>query len=182
MVLVTGDTTVEPDERVALVITGVTGAMFDYAQSTLFGVIANDDGLPTLTIKGSSLGEGNAASQDLPFTASLSFPVGIPVTFTITTANDGAIAPSDYVAEPGRTITIAEGSPGTTFALTINGDTAIEPDERILVMVSNVNNARYEPLDSRPYGTIRDDDGPPALVDLRQRRSRRRQWHVADGC
>ena len=69
---------------------GVTGARFDYARSTLFGVIANDDGLPTLTIMGSSLSEGNAASQDLPFTASLSFPIGVPVTFTIATANDGA--------------------------------------------------------------------------------------------
>lgn len=91
-----------------------------------------------LTISDQTLSEGDAGTKIFSFTVNLSKAMGAPVTFDVATANGSATAGSDYVALslPGQSI--AAGVTSKIFSVTVNGDTAPEPDETFSVNVSNV--------------------------------------------
>ncbi|HUQ32902.1 MAG TPA: Calx-beta domain-containing protein [Pyrinomonadaceae bacterium] len=163
---VTGDTAIENDETFFVNVTSVTGANAVDTQGV--GTIQNDD-FPALSISDVSLNEGNAGTTTFAFTVQLSAaaPTG-GVTFDIATADgtaqDGTPAgeDTDYVARSLTTQTISAGSQTYTFNVTVNGDTAIEPDETFLVNVSNVTGATVS--DGQGQGTIQNDDSPKLSI------------------
>ena len=165
LVLVNGDTDVEPNERFSIRVANVSGAAtYDATASDPYGWIWDDDGSPELYLDGHGVDEGNSGTRELVFDAILSHPSSAAVTFDYVSTNDTATAPSDYVAESGS-ITIPAGSTSASISVTVKGDTAVEPDERFKISVSNLVGATYEADGSDPYGWIRDDDNPaPRLV------------------
>jgi len=159
---INGDVAVEPNETFFVNVTNVSGATVTDGQGT--GTIQNDD-LPALTVNDVSQNEGNSGTTTFSFTVSLSTvaPAG-GVTFDIATQDDSATtANNDYVARTLTAQTIPAGSSTYTFDVTVNGDTAVEPNESFFVNVTNVSGATV--ADGQGVGTIQNDDSPDLSVD-----------------
>ena len=152
-VTINGDTTVEQDETFFLNLSSVTGALIGDGQGT--GTILNDDA-PSLSIGDVAVAEGNSGTSTATFTISLSGPSANATTFDIATSNGTAVAGSDYVAASANGLVIAAGATSRTFSVTINGDTATEPNETFFVSLSNASNAAIG--DGQAVGTINNDD------------------------
>ncbi|WP_293395863.1 Calx-beta domain-containing protein, partial [Nevskia sp.] len=151
-----GDTTVEPDETFFVNLSNATGGA-TIADAQGIGTIVNDDAsaTPTIAINDVSATEGNTGSKIYTFTVSLSAAASGPVTVAYATANATATAGSDYSAASG-TLNFAAGITTQTVNVTVNGDTAVEPDETFVVNLSNPSGATI--ADSQGFGTIVNDD------------------------
>jgi serine protease len=110
----------------------------------------------SLSIADLSITEGNSGSKQATFRVRLSAAASGTVTYDIATSNGSATAGSDYVAKSLAGQTIAAGVLSRTFTVTINGDTAIEPNETFNVTVGNVTGASI--ADGQAVGTISNDD------------------------
>ncbi|HSS19255.1 MAG TPA: Calx-beta domain-containing protein [Pyrinomonadaceae bacterium] len=121
--------------------------------------------VPTLSINDVSANEGNSGTTTFNFTVSLSAPAPAGgVTFDISTAdNTATIADNDYVSRSLTTQTIAAGNQTYQFAVTVNGDAVIEPNETFFVNVSNVAGATIS--DGQGVGTIQNDDSPTLSIN-----------------
>jgi len=113
-------------------------------------------GTPSISIADASISEGNSGTKQLNFTVSLSQAATSAVSFDIATANGSATAGSDYVAASQVGKTIAAGATSASFAVTINGDTAVESNETFVVNLANVSGATV--ADGQATGTISNDD------------------------
>jgi len=156
-VTVNGDVLPEPNETFFVNVTNVTGATVTDGQGQ--GTIQNDDAAcANLTIGDVSQNEGTGGTSTFAFTVALSQAGCGTVTFDIATAdNTATTADSDYVAQSltGQTITF----PSTyTFNVTVNGDTAFEPNQTFFVNLTNVSPANVQVSDAQGLGTIVNDD------------------------
>lgn len=149
-----GDTTPESDETFTVNLASPTNATLGDANAT--GTIQNDDALPVLAIADAAVTEGNAGSATLSFTLSLDIPAPAAVGYSIATADGTASAPADYAARSLSGQSIATGQSSATFTVTVNGDTAIETDETVRVLLSAVTGATLG--DGEAIGTIRTDE------------------------
>ncbi len=168
---VAGDTTIEGNENFTYTLGSVsngTAASATIGTATATATITNDDvaPLPTLTINDVSSNEGNSGTTTYSFTVTLSAPAPAGgVTFDIATANGTATGGSDYLARTLTSQTIAAGLTSYTFDVTVNGDTAVEPNETFFVNVTNATNATV--VDGQGQGTITNDDvGESQLVSI----------------
>ncbi|KHD70702.2 hemagglutinin [Xanthomonas phaseoli pv. phaseoli] len=152
-VLVNGDTLAEPDETFFVNVSNVTGATVSDGQG--LGTIVNDDAQPALSIDDVSVNEGNSGTTTATFTVSLSAASGQTVTVNYATADGTATAGSDYVARSG-TLSFAPGVTAQGVAVTVNGDTAVEPNETFSVGLSGASNATI--ARATGTGTILNDD------------------------
>ncbi|MBN6152033.1 autotransporter domain-containing protein [Xanthomonas sp. AmX2] len=162
-VLVNGDTFNEPNETFFVNVTNVSGATVGDAQGQ--GTVVNDDAVPTVSIDDVSVNEGNGGTTTATFTVSLSTASGQTVSVNYATADGTAAAGSDYVARSG-TLTFAPGVTAQGVAITVNGDTAVEPNETFSVDLSGASNAGI--ARATGTGTIANDDavvtvGPASL-------------------
>src|SRR5206468_803374 len=159
-VTVNGDTTVEPDETFVVNLSSPTNATITDAQGA--GTIVNDDVvLPALTINNASVTEGNSGTTTATFSVTLTPTSTQTVTVAYTTANGTAANGSDFVGISG-TLTFAPGVSTQPIAVTVNGDTTVEPDETFVVNLSSPTNATIS--GAQGVGTIVNDDAVlPAL-------------------
>ncbi|MFN2499959.1 MAG: Calx-beta domain-containing protein, partial [Pyrinomonadaceae bacterium] len=99
------------------------------------------------------------------FTVTLSAPaLATDVTFDIATQDNTATASNnDYVVRTLTNQTIPAGQQTYVFTVTLNGDTAVEPNETFFVNVTNVNGATL--ADGQGLGTIQNDDLPTLSID-----------------
>jgi len=153
------DTLDEADETVIIDITGVTNGTESAAQQVTT-TITDDDDAPAISANDPSVTEGNADTVTLAFTVSLSTPSGKAVTVDYATANGTATAGTDYTAKSG-TLTFAPGETSRTVSVTVEGDTVTEPDETVLLNLSNAINSSIS--DAQGSGTITNDDAVPAI-------------------
>jgi hypothetical protein len=148
-----GDTVAEPNETLQVKLTAATGAsIFD---GVALGGLTNDDG-PTLVVSDAMVAEGNSGTTVATFTVSLTQAAAVPVTYNISTSNGTAVAGSDYVAKGAVGETIPAGSLSKTFAVTVNGDTAVEAGETFTVTLAQASGATIR--DAQGVGTISNDD------------------------
>jgi hypothetical protein len=166
-VTVNGDTTDEPDEAFNMVLSSPTNATIGDGTGT--GTILDDDGgggctknCPpggvSLSISDASVSEPDTGTAVATFFVSLSSSSSGTVTVNYVTANgpkNGAIAPGDYFAASG-TLTFAPGDTSESISVTVNGDTATEPDETFTVSLSGASGASL--ADPTGIGTILNDD------------------------
>ena len=96
--------------------------------------------LPTLSIAPSRVVEGNKSRRYVRVNVSLSNPVSWPVTAAYTTVNRSAVAPGDYVSKSGG-ISIPAGATSTSVAISVQGDTGLEPSEQFVVRLSSPTGA-----------------------------------------
>jgi predicted extracellular nuclease len=115
-------------------------------------------GQPNLSVGDASVAEGNAGATTATFTVSLNAPAGAGgVTFDVATADGTATtAGGDYLALSLTGQSIPQGSSSATFGVTVNGDTAVEPNETFFFNVTNVTGAVV--VDGQGTGTITNDD------------------------
>ncbi len=114
----------------------------------------------SLSIVGSSVGEGNAGSTLLSFQVRLATSPPQPVTVQYATMDGSATAGSDYVATSG-TLTLTSTFP-ETISVAVLGDALDEYGESFFVNLSNPVNAAIDV--GRGVGGIGDDDALPALA------------------
>ncbi len=113
---------------------------------------------PALSINDVALVEGDAGTTNFVFTVSLSQPAGVGgVSFDIATSDNTATAASgDYVPQSLTGQTIPAGNSTYAFAVLVNGDSAVEPNDTFFVNVTNVTGATVS--DGQGTGTILNDD------------------------
>jgi uncharacterized protein len=119
---------------------------------------------PNLSINDVSQTEGDSGTTTFTFNVTLSSAAGAGgVTFDIATADgtaqDGNPSgeDNDYSARSLTGQTIPAGSSGPySFSVSVNGDTAVEPNETFFVNVTNVTGANV--ADGQGQGTIINDD------------------------
>src|SRR5439155_874102 len=123
---------------------------------------------PTLTINNASVTEGNSGTTTATFTVTLTPTSTQTVTVAYTTANGTAANGSDFVGISG-TLTFAPDVSTQPIAVTVNGDTTVEPDETFIVNLSSPTNATI--TDAQGAGTIYNDDVVLPALTFPTRRS-----------
>ncbi|NCS76024.1 MAG: endo-1,3-1,4-beta-glycanase ExsH [Microcystis aeruginosa K13-07] len=118
---------------------------------------------PFFTISNPTIVENNSGTNNLIFKVTLSTTSTQTITVNYATANNTATAGSDYTAKTG-TLTFTPGQISQDIMISVNGDTAIEPDETFLINLSNPSNALI--TDNQGLGTITNDDGDNTSVTL----------------
>ena len=156
-VQVKGDTVDEPDETYYVNLSNPTKATISATQGQGTGVIADDDGAPSLSIADSSAGEGDGFST---FTVTLAPASGQPVTVNYATTAGTATAGSDYTTASG-TLTFDPGDTTKTFTVPILDDSKDEPSETYTAHLSGASGATIGTATST--GTIVDNDPAPSL-------------------
>jgi hypothetical protein len=116
--------------------------------------------LPTLGIGDVAISEGQNGTVLATFTVTLSAASGQIVTADYATQDSTATAGSDYVATSG-TITFAANVLTATIVVSVQGDTAVEPDELFFVNIDHPTNATV--ATARGTGTISNEDVAAAL-------------------
>ena len=161
-VSVTGDTTDEADETVAVTLSNASGATISTATGT--GTITDDDDPPSLSIDSPRVTEGDSGSTNLTFTATLSAASGKQVTVDWAEGTGGtATSGTDYMAITGGTLTFAVGTTSQTFDVSVTGDTTEESNETVVATLSNAANATISTATGT--GTIVNDDGVTVSID-----------------
>ncbi|WP_216911979.1 Calx-beta domain-containing protein, partial [Synechococcus sp. CCAP 1479/13] len=159
-----GDTTVEANETFVVNLSNLqaSGRNVTLANAQATGTITNDDGA-SFSINDVSVTEGNSGTKTAVFSVTLNNAVSGGSSVSYATANGTATAGSDYLATSG-TLTFA-GTAGETqtISVTINGDTAFEPDETFFLNLSAPTNG-VTIADSQGLGTITNDDPAPLPV------------------
>ncbi len=153
-----GDTKVEPAETFTVTLSDAFNAKIGRVTAT--GTIADDDDatvpqLPTVSIAGGTVSEGNSGTKTLPFTVTLSKASTSTITLTYTTTNGSATAGQDYKASTG-TVTFAPGSVSQVINISVTGDTTVEPTEALTVTLFNPTGATIATASA--VGTITNDD------------------------
>ena len=154
-------------ETFTLTLSAAVAATLPGGQDTLAvtGTIADNDGVPELSIADASLEEADA---DLEFAVSLrneaapELGSGRTVTVAYAVAAGTAAAGSDYTAVAAGTLTFAAGQIGKTIAVPVREDSYNEAAETLTVSLS----APADPAtplnatlaDAAATGTITDDD------------------------
>ena len=161
-VTTTNDLLDEPSsETFTLNLSGVNAAAV-IGDSSGTGTINDNDPTPTISVAdAASQAEDNGNS--LRYVVSLSGPSQSTITVRADTANGTATAPSDYQARANVTVSFSSGITSQNFDVTKVVDAVPEPDETVLVNLSNVS-AGASILDGSATGTIVDDDGTEVLI------------------
>ncbi len=114
--------------------------------------------LPTVAVNDVSVVETDAGTTTAGLTVTLSAAAATDVTIGWATANGTASAGADYLAG-GGTLTFTPGVTSLPLPITVNGDTVSEPNETVLVTLSNPVGATFG--DSSGVVTILDDEPDP---------------------
>jgi hypothetical protein len=93
--------------------------------------------LPTVSVSGGSVLEGNVGTSIGSVTVALSAPATSDVAVSFTTGNGSAAAGSDYVAVTAGAVVIPAGALSRPATVGVIGDTNYEADETVVVTLAN---------------------------------------------
>ena len=151
-----GDDKVENDEMFTVEASNVQGA-FPPPPVTI--TILNDD-VPVVNVSAATAAEGDSGTKPMTFTVTLTPPAQVPVNVAYKTIDVTATAGQDYQAASG-TLTFTPGESTKNVAVTIIGDTTVEPDETFSFEATPTAILSSGPLPGpivSNTGTIRNDD------------------------
>ena len=111
--------------------------------------------VPSITIADFSQAEGNAGTTSFVLTVTLSAVTTVDVSFTVTTADNIALAGIDYQAV-NTVVTVPAGLLTTTLTIPVLGDTVFEANETFFVDLSNPVNGTI--ADSQATVTATNDE------------------------
>ena len=160
-VVVRGDTTVEVNETLRVMLSGLDASGRDVRQGRANGIgaILNDDAA-RVNIGDARVTEGPAgATRFLVFNLSLTSPVDTAIAVQFLTEDGTALRGQDYVAQSGKVV-FAKGVTTQTIRIAIVGDAVAEADEMMFVNLTNIgaSGRNVTMARSRGVGTIQDDD------------------------
>ncbi|MEO8713116.1 MAG: Calx-beta domain-containing protein, partial [Parafilimonas sp.] len=118
--------------------------------------------LPAISISDKSVTEGNNGTTAMKFKVTLSEASSSLVKVNYKTADSTAKATSDYTKTNGK-LKFAAGQTSKTITVFINGDTKLEPNEKLKLILSQPSNATI--ADGLGIGTIRNDDAAAFTID-----------------
>jgi LEA14-like dessication related protein len=156
VVAVKGDTLDEPSETFFVNLSTATNAVLVDNQGQV--TISENDPAPSLSINDISVAEGDSGTTTANFTVTLSAASGQMVTVSYATADNTALAGSDYQAA-SETLTFNPGQTAKSIPITINGDTTSEQNETFFVNLTTPTNATL--ADSQGQAMITNDDPAP---------------------
>jgi hypothetical protein len=165
-VFVNGDIIPENIEVFAVNVSNVRGA--DVGNVRADGVLFNDDAFADLGVgpNGMEVEEGNSGTKSITFMVTLSHALPIDVTFDIATTSGGTATPGvDFVPQSLTAQVIPAGSTTYSFPVLVNGDVTVEPNEDIIVAVSNVSIGAYITGPSN-WAWILNDDYDLTITDV----------------
>jgi len=160
----------QPDGKLVLAgTTGSTFAMVDGGDADLgpangagsFAVARLTLATPALSIGNVTQVEGNTGTTTFSFPVTLSVPSALDVTVDYSTANQTAVAGTDYTSVSG-TLTIAAGAVSGTISVTVAGDVTQEAADTFVVNLTNITQAVLS--DAQGVGTITNDDAAPTIT------------------
>ena len=165
-VSVTGDTTVEPHETVVARLSNASGATILTATGT--GTIANDDGASSLSISsadrdraGRARSGRHAAVHGDPGRGALAVGAGVLVGHGDRHGDRGLRLWRDGRHRSGLSVAdLGAGEVNKTVDISVLGDQPDEPDETIVLAVSEAANGQPRVTGT---GTIKDSDDPPTV-------------------
>lgn len=162
-VQVRGDYTPEPNETFTLALANMVGG--SPLDPTGTATIEDEDpleSLPLVSISDLEVLESNRGTYTVQLAVSLSAPFPAPVTVDFATVPGGtATAGLDYNEVAPTQLRFAPGVTERVARITLHGDAVIEPDETVLVALSNLVHAN--PGDTDAVITMVDDDAVPTL-------------------
>ncbi|MBD0329803.1 MAG: lamin tail domain-containing protein [Thermoleophilia bacterium] len=141
----------EPDETFSVVLTAAARATI--GDGVAEGTIVDDDLQPALSVTGTTVVEGDAAT----FAITLSAPSAFTVSVAYASVDGTATAPADYEAAAG-TLVISPGETSATVSLATVPDAVDEPNEQFALELSDPVHASLAV--ERALATIVDDDDP----------------------
>ena len=161
VVAVTGDAVAEGNETFVVNLSSPTGAALSDGQGQ--ATILDRLGVPGITISDSTAvgGTTGTTTTNATFTVSLSAPAERIVTVKAATANNSAVAGSDYTALASTTLSFAPGETTKTVVVAVTADSVIEPSETFVVNLSSPTGAVL--ADPQGLATILDPLGAPAF-------------------
>jgi hypothetical protein len=157
------DSTYEGDETFSLDLSNEVNGTLGTPSGT--ATISDDDPVPDVDIAPAQALEGNAGTTPLDLNVSLSNPSFQDIKVDYVTSDGTATAGSDYEAASG-TLTIPAGDTVGQVEVTVDGDTAFEPNEDFTVTLSNLVGTANLTTD-HATGTIRNDDKQPATLTMK---------------
>jgi large repetitive protein len=137
-VAVNGDRFHELDETFKIVLSKPIAAPIADGEGE--GTIEDDDSAPSLSIFETVVAEGNSGSKTANLTVTLSETSTLPISVQYDTVDVSAVDGEDYIGTSG-TLTFAPGETRQTIAVSVEGDTVLEPDESLKVVLSEPVNA-----------------------------------------
>lgn len=149
-------------------IRGSNNVFYDISNANF---TVNSAAAATVNIGNAAVTEGDAGTTTLSFNVTLSAAQAGTTTVMYNTADGSArVGDNDYVGVAGGVLNIPGGSTTGTINITVNGDTAEEPNETMTVTLTSANNGVAVGTPATGTGTIRDDDTaaappPPAAGD-----------------
>ncbi|PTX55456.1 Calx-beta domain-containing protein [Litoreibacter ponti] len=157
---IAGDTDVEADEQISILLSNATGATILNGVGT--ATVANDDVVvvppPTLSISDADTqSEGDAGATTFTFTVTRSGDLSDASSVTFG-AVDGTVNADDFVGGvlPAGVLAFGEGQSEATITVSIAGDTDVEADEIIRLELLSAENATI--LDRAGVATVTNDD------------------------
>ncbi len=166
----TTDSTVEADETFTVTLSNPTAGVTLGTASAL-GTITNDDNA-VISVNAPAVAEGNVGNTPLPFLISLSNPIQGATSFTYTAANgnnvnpllNATLADNDFLASTGNVSFPSDSAAPLTVNVPIVGDTDVEPNQILLLNLSNLVlpagvSAGNVTFATSGVGTINNDDG-----------------------
>lgn len=151
------DDQIEPLEEVAIKILSATNAVITEGEATC--VILDDDGVPFVSIRDTSIVEGETAQV----TVELNKAGILPVIFDFNLVAGTATAPADFILASGRD-TILPGQLSAVLSIGTTEDALFESSEEFTIRLTALSNGMF--LDSTATCTILDDDAPSFASDI----------------
>ncbi len=153
----------EADETFTVTLSEASGATI--ADATATGTIENDDTATLSIADPSAVTEGDSGGTDLMFTATLDSQSAQEVTvdYAVDSAST-ATSGTDHAALADGTLTFPAGTATKTITVSVTGDEEDEPDETVVIKLSNAVNAVLGTATAT--GTITDDDASPELAAI----------------
>jgi hypothetical protein len=160
-VTVNGDIAAEFDEIFLLDLSDPVNATIADRQG--LGQITNDDALPSLSVSGGAIVEGNSGSKPLWFRLTLSKPTDHPVSVQVTTRDGSAKTAAGDYASVSTVRILPAFTAADSVAVMVNGDLACELDETFKVALASITGAL--PGDTVVTATILNDDNCAAVEE-----------------
>ncbi len=156
----TDDALDEADETLV-----VSGTLADNSVAPATLTITDNDDAPALSIAApAAVVEGDSGESDMDFTVTLSAASGRQVTVKYALGGGTATSGTDHAALAGGALTFAAGDTEKTLTVKVTGDELDEPDETVVMVLSEPVNATI--AKSTVTATITDDDSSPVVAPL----------------
>ncbi|WP_345251326.1 Calx-beta domain-containing protein, partial [Kangiella taiwanensis] len=158
---ITDDGIAEATETFFANLSNISNGLVTIADAQGIGSITDNDNA-SLAINDVTVNEGDGTAV---FTVTLTGDVQGGVSVDYATADDTALAASDYTSSTGTINFVGTDGETQTFSVPITDDGLVEATETFFANLSNVSNAVVTLADDQGIGTINDNDNASLAIN-----------------